>query len=169
MIGEVAGAGAGSVLMFVLTSSAGLREFTRNRTSKATRGTIVSSRITATPSLVKRRCVRPLLSVSKNSNWKDLRRVGGPVFSWVSCSPGRINRISFRWSQQVPSCIPRKLSGNRYLKSACCGAGRRSSTRAGFREFYCDLADPSDVPLEFVRRGATARTLVSLTPPSLTI
>ena len=55
MTGELAGEGAGSVLMFVLTSVAGLREFITNRISKVTRGMIVSRRITITPSDVKRR------------------------------------------------------------------------------------------------------------------
>jgi hypothetical protein len=50
MTGEVAGEGAGSVLMFVLTSRVGPREFIRNRTIRAISGMIVSSRITTTPS-----------------------------------------------------------------------------------------------------------------------
>jgi hypothetical protein len=81
MMGEVAGEGAGRVLMFMLTSVAGLREFIKNRISKVTRGIIVSSRITITPRRVKRkrRCVRlpppDADEDSKKNNSKDLRGV----------------------------------------------------------------------------------------------
>ena len=59
MIGEVAGVGAGRVLMFASTSVAGLREFITNRISKVTRGMIVSSKIKTTASLERRIRVRP--------------------------------------------------------------------------------------------------------------
>jgi hypothetical protein len=79
MSGELAELGAGRTLMFVLTSSGGLREFIRNSTSKAMRGMIVSSRITVTPSRVKRRWVRPLpvFSRKNNSNLLPCRGVLG--------------------------------------------------------------------------------------------
>lgn len=83
MIGAVAGDGAGSVLMFVLISSAGLLESIRNRMSKAARGMIVSSSITITPSRVNLSCVRPF-TVSQKSKVKSLLRAGGWGLFWMS-------------------------------------------------------------------------------------